>query len=465
MTVIVLEKKILLKVMEKITPTKKEILTEKKFAQKLISRIMAMRGAHKKAELVGSLARGTHLRGDNDLDIFVFFPDSLAREKFEREGLRIGKAVFRGHRWEKAYSEHPYIRGQISGFEVEIVPAYLIERAENLKSAVDRSALHNRYLLTHFSAGQQDEVRLLKQFMKGVKCYGADLSTNSFPGYVAEILVLNYGTFGNVIRAAAGWESGEVIDIENYWNTKDAMKKFGTHFVVVDPVDKNRNVAAALSANQYARFITACRIFLKKSSLNFFFPKPHKIWSSKKLSTFLQKTELVAISFGYPKGVLEDIMWGQLRRFGRKISGMVEGADFTVKRSAQWLEKNRHMVIVLELESTELQKAKILTGPPATDRHNSDAFIGAHPKPLSGPRIENGKWVLEVERADTKIEIVLAKLLKKLKKEERKGIRKALNKGAKIMNEKELISLYKKNRQFGQFLTEYLKGEEDFLDY
>ncbi|MBI4210493.1 MAG: CCA tRNA nucleotidyltransferase [Candidatus Diapherotrites archaeon] len=457
--------KILDKVIWKITPTREEIVREKKFAEKIIGAIGSVRGKHLRAELVGSMARNTHLRGDNDLDIFVFFPENLSREEFEKEGLHTAMSVFRGHKWEKAYSEHPYIRGKINGFEVEIVPAYDVASAENLKSAVDRSAFHNKYLLREMKPGHEREIRLLKQFMKGVKCYGADLSTNSFPGYVAEILVLKYGSFANTLKAASGWKPGEVVDVEGHLGAEEARGKFGSHFVVIDPVDRNRNVAAALSQNQYARFIAAARAFLQKPSMNFFFPKPHRAWSVEKLKRFLRKTELVAIATGYPKGIVEDIMWGQLRRVGRKMAAMCEAQGFAVKRSAEWLEHARHMFILLEVESTQLQKAKILRGPEATDRMNSEAFLRAHPNPLSGPRIENSRWVLEVERKYTHVEPFIKDALKKLKTEEKGGIRKALNKRAKIMHENEIIALYRKNAGFRQFLTGYLKGEEEFLGY
>ena len=158
-------------------------------------------------------------------------------------------------------------------------------------------------------------------------------------------------------------------------------------------------------------------------------------------------------------------MWGQMRRFRKKTAQMSQLAGFNVKRSAEWLEHRRHMIILLEVESAKLQKAKILIGPRATDEKNSHAFFAAHPNPLSGPRIENGRWILEVEREHTEIEKFLLHLITKLKKEERAGMRRALRTGAKIMHEKEIISLYKKSKEFSQFLTGYLKGGEEFLDY
>ncbi len=455
--------KILRAALQKITPTKEQAREQHLFAQKIIGKIAQAKGRHIGAEMVGSNSRGTHLAGDHDLDIFVFYPENLPRAEFEKEGLAIGMKIFKGHGWEKAYSEHPYIRGKISGFDVEIVPAYRVSHAENLKSSVDRSVFHNEYMKQNMQPGQEGEIRLLKQFMKGVKCYGADLSANSFPGYVAELLILKYGTFKACIEAASKWEKGEVVDIENYYAPQDAKKKFDSHLIVVDPVDRGRNVAAALSLNQYARFIAGCREFLRKPRMEFFFPKSHKVWNAGQLKKFLANTGLRAIMLGYPKGGLEDVMWGQLKRFSKKLETIAEQNDFTVKRSAQWLDHKNHLVILLEAESTALEKAKVVKGPEVFYPEHSKAFISAHKKPLSGPRIEEGRWIIEIERKHTRLEALLKEQLEKLSKTERKGIRQALKKRASIMDGKEIAALYSKNAGFAQFLTGYLKGKEEFL--
>ena len=457
--------KLLELVLEKITPAEKEIAEEKKFASGIAEKIRGMEGRHESAEIVGSIARNTHLRGDRDIDIFVLFPQSVSRAEFEREGLRIGKAVFKGHKWEKAYSEHPYIRGVIKGFKVEVVPAYRILHAELLQSAVDRSVFHNSFILENLPKNGEKDVRLLKQFMKGVKCYGADLSSNGFPGYVAELLVIEYGSFRKCIEAVAQWRKGQAIDVEKHYKDGEAGKFFGSHLIVVDPVDKKRNVAAALSLNQYARFIAAGRAFLKKPSMNFFFPKKHEALPKAKLGKFLKKTELAAVRMGYPPKVVEDVMWGQLRRFSKKVSALAEKEDFTVKRGAEWLEEGKMLIVLLEVESPNLQKVKIVRGPEATDTKNSEAFLKAHARPFSGPRIEEGRWVVEVERKNTELNVFLKGMLKMFRKQEREGIRKALKLGAKIMGEKEIAALYSENRGFQQFLTAYLKGKEEFLDY
>ncbi len=414
--------------------------------------------------LCGSNARDTHLRGDNDLDIFVLFPEKMSREEFEKEGLRIGKKVFRGKQWEKAFSEHPYIRGKIDGFDVEIVPSYRVVAAELLQSAVDRSPFHNKFLQEKLKAKHRGEARLLKQFLKGIKAYGADIRASSVPGYVVELLVLEYGSFLNVLKAVSKWRQGEVIDIEGHLREREARKKFkGAALIVIDPVDRKRNVAAALSLNQFSRIVAAARAFLKKPSEKFFFGKKEKPWSIAKLGKMLEKKELVAVRLGYPKGALSDIIWGQIQRLARKIETQLRMNEFNVLRSEAWTDEKKDIVIVLEVENRVLQKSTKNTGPFVTDEKNSKAFLGKHTKLIAGPRIEKGRWVIEVPRKYTRIEKFLQSFLKKEKRVEKDYMRKALNKKCRILQESNLVELFKKNREFAEFLTTYLKGEEEFL--
>ena len=122
-------KELLKQVLERVVPSAEEKKSEAELAKKIMQQIKGMEGKHIDVVWAGSSARDTHLKGDRDLDIFVLFPQKLSREEFEKEGLRIGKQVFKGHEWEEAYSEHPYVRGMIYGFEVEIVPSYKISDA------------------------------------------------------------------------------------------------------------------------------------------------------------------------------------------------------------------------------------------------------------------------------------------------------------------------------------------------
>ena len=50
--------------------------------------------------------------------------------------------------FEERYAEHPYVNAIFDGFEVDLVPAFGVESAASIKSAVDRTPFHNNYILT-----------------------------------------------------------------------------------------------------------------------------------------------------------------------------------------------------------------------------------------------------------------------------------------------------------------------------
>ena len=49
--------------------------------------------------------------------------------------------------------------------------------------------------------------------------------------------------------------------------------------------------------------------------------------------------------------------------------------------------------------------------------------------------------------------------------EARSGLKVAMNKKYRVIGEKEMVELYKKNREFQEFFTFYLEGREEFLNY
>ncbi|MFH1256162.1 MAG: CCA tRNA nucleotidyltransferase [Candidatus Diapherotrites archaeon] len=452
-------KTLLNRVLGRIKPSKNEKARELAFAVELVKKINAIEGKHAEVMLAGSLARGTNLKGDRDIDIFVLFPEKMPEKEFEKEGLRIGKTAFKGHKWEEAFSQHPYIRGEINGFDVEVVPSYKVESASMLKSAVDRSPFHSAYLEKKLSEKQKEEVLLLKQFLKGIRAYGAELKTSSVPGYVTELLILAYGDFLGCMKGVSGWHEGKIIDLEKHLAPEEARKKFHhSPLIVVDPVDENRNVAAALSEQQFARLVAAANAFLKKPSKIFFFPKKTKPMAIAKLKKKLVEKNFLGLFLLFPKGLLPDIFWGQLKRIERKASNQLREGDFTVLRHVAWTDEKKDTAIIFELESLEIEQTEQRIGPMVSQKEHSAAFLAAHKKPLSGPRVENGRWVLEEKRSHWHAEKLLKDALEKLKKTE-KGMRKAFSK-AKALDEKAISVLYRKNKLFAEFLTEFIEGKE-----
>ncbi len=451
--------KILSSVLKKITPSKKEVKSEEDMVRKIRQKLSKLNGKHSHLEWCGSSARGTHLCGDRDLDLFIMFDKELSEEELEKEGLRTAKKLFKGQKWEKAYSQHPYLRGVIKGFEIELVPSYIVDSGAEKKSAVDRTPFHNKYLMERMSEKQKSDARLLKQFLKGIGAYGADLKNCALPGYGVELLVLYYTSFEKALKGISEMKEGKVID---FFEEEEKAKKLfeGQNYplIIVDPVDKNRNVASALSVEQFERMVLAANLFLENPKKEFFFPKKVKPFAKIKIKQLLSKKEIIAVKMPFPKKELADLVWGQLRRELKKLKNRLNENDFRVLQANLWSDE-KEVYFIFELENIILQKAKKIIGPFASDSENSKKFLQKERKLLSGPRVEEGRLVLEIEREYSNAKDFLKQEIKKEVKSETKSIKYGLKK-AKVLTEKEIIKEYKNN--FSIYLTSYLKGKEIF---
>ncbi len=210
--------------------------------------------------LYGSVAKGTNIKNEYDLDIFYHTEET--KEHAFNKLLDITKA--NNIPYTIKYSEHPYIRISYKGINADLVPI-----SSKYRTSVDRTPKHFEYIITHLKPEQKDQVRLLKYFLKILGLYGADIKVRGFSGYLCELLIIKYENFLNLIKNASEWKRPIIIDLEN-----NKEKDFEEAFVVVDPTDGKRNVAAAVSLENLSKFILYSRNFLKNDYKNFFYPKP-----------------------------------------------------------------------------------------------------------------------------------------------------------------------------------------------
>jgi tRNA nucleotidyltransferase (CCA-adding enzyme) len=340
--------------------------------------------------LVGSAARGTWLAGDHDLDIFIAVPMGSELE----DALNLARALAPEH--EEKYAEHPYVHATIEGFDVDLVPCYFLENTSSLKSAVDRTPFHTRYVLGRIK-GLEDQVLLLKQFMKGVGVYGSELKVGGFSGYLSELLVLRYGSFMGTLEGASRWRPREIIDLEGR-----GTLSHGEPLVVVDPVDPKRNVAAALTLDKMLQFAASARCFIKGPSLDFFFPGRIRPLADEELIKIMEerKSAFILLEISAPP-VVQDILYPQLRKAEEAIRALLTRNGFSVMRSD--VESTEGLAWVLfELDVWELPRIMRRFGPPIYEDDHLSRFISSHPQPISGPYVEGGRAVVEVKRKYTK---------------------------------------------------------------
>ena len=431
--------------LERIKPGPSERKRLQEVSVALISRIESMAegcGLELKAMLVGSAARGTWLAGDHDLDVFL----GVGVEDDLEKALELARRISPDHR--EKYAEHPYIQARIDGFEVDLVPCYLVDDASHLRSAVDRTPFHNRYVKQRI-AGLEDEVLLLKQFMKGSGVYGSELRVGGFSGYLAELLVLCYGSFAAVIEAASLWKPGLKLDLEGRGRVEQADP-----LVVVDPVDPGRNVAAALTLNRMLQFALAARTFMARPDIEFFFANPPAPLSDREIEALMEErgTLPLLIEFAAPD-VVEDVLYPQLRKAESSVKALLERKGFSILRSDVVSYGNR-AALLLEMEVWRLSPACRREGPPVWQADHISRFLAAHPKTLSGPYVKDGRLVVEEERRYAQAADLLAAELASLSLG--RHISASIRSGYKIYAGKELLAI--KDDGYRIFLAEYFQA-------
>jgi len=426
-----------------------------------------------KAILAGSITRDTWLPDKMEFDIFVLLPKSLPEEKLEDFGLEIGKEVIEKMKgtYKIEYAQHPYVSGEVRGIRIDIVPCYEVESADKIKSAVDRTPFHVKYVEKNLTKPMSDEVRLLKQFLKANGIYGADAKTQGFSGYLCELLIIYYKKFIELLKSCIKWRPGEIIDLENYYKVSDypkLRKRFRDEpLIVIDPVDKNRNVAAALSPQNFYLFKKLAKEFLSHPSGEFFFPREVKPIEESELilHQIKRRTEIIIVKFKPPK-VVPDILWPQLRRAADRLEKILRENEFVVLRKDCYTDEKENAIILFEMEVSKLPLVQKRVGPKIFDIDDSERFLKKYKEEaLGGPFIEENRWCVEVKRRFlTAREKLFDSLNKDVKILKAKGIpnyvAEEISKGFEIINENEkIMEIVRKDREFGVFLRKYFEKE------
>ncbi|MGQ9718413.1 MAG: CCA tRNA nucleotidyltransferase [Nitrososphaerales archaeon] len=320
--------------------------------------------------LGGSYAKGTWLKGEADIDVFVKFPKDLDKEELERHGLDIALKSIRDYSPILRYAEHPYVEACVDGVRVNVVPCYDVKKGD-WRSAADRSPYHTEFMVGALDDDLRRGVRLLKKFMKGVGVYGAEIATQGFSGYVCEVLSLKYGSFLSTLKSASKWAEREFISLEKVSEEiKDVFPQ--ASIIILDPVDYRRNLGTAISRRRLAEFVLASRLFLEKPSLNYFVVE--KDYPLKKLGKSELTRNLVTLWFKHSKRST-DILWGQLKRSLNHISKQLDVHNFKVIRASCATDEEEDSAFIFLMERLEQPGMDIKMGPKVFRQEDSRKFM------------------------------------------------------------------------------------------
>lgn len=461
------------KVLRRINPNPNDRAKINALVQKLeLQALKACRAQNIKAtvRVEGSVAKDTWLKEKPEIDIFIRLPTTISRSSLAEIGLKIGRETTKGSKHIERFAEHPYIEAYIDNVRVNIVPCYDVKRGEWL-SATDRTPFHTDFVKKHLKTGLRDEVRLLKKFLQGVDAYGAEIKVGGFSGYLCELLILKYKSFIETLKSFSGFSQSITIDVQGCYisRTGEFPPLFSEPLVVIDPVDMTRNVASAVSLHVLHTVVAAARAFLKTPDTKFFYPPPVPPLSltalKKKLRT--RGTSIVFLKLGKIDAV-PDVLWGQLYKTKRALTKLAELNDFKILRGAVWSNEDTLTVFVFELQQHILPKAARHSGPPLRNEVECENFLikyANHNRVVSGPYIDNGRWVVDLQRKFTDF---VQLLNVNLNKDGRKiGVAKKISQafvnGFEVMVNNEIFDTYGANKDFAEFLTSFIYGKPFWL--
>lgn len=365
-------------ILSRISPSVEEVSSLNKALGIVRDRLSFFASAHGfDVEVVagGSTAKGTFLKGNFDVDMFVRFKQGGDLSDL-LEQVVIDLASELNVIFERVHGSRDYFQFSFQGFFFEIVPVKFIDDIGQVENVTDMSPLHVFWVRDKLGSGLSGDIRLAKQFCKACGVYGAESYINGFSGHVLDILIIEYGGFDNFVRAVASWGERTVVDPEK--QHVDVFKelnksKLDSPLIVIDPIDPARNASAALSVEKYDALIASCKAFLVNPSEQFFEIKPFSILD-------LQKSQLDGeLLFVVKVTSLEgkrDVVATKVLKVFEFLSRHLQLHGFTVLSSTWNYDEVSHLCFVVrdEVLSSHFERE----GPPLKNSAAADRFRDVH---------------------------------------------------------------------------------------
>ena len=331
-----------------------------------------------KAILGGSGAKGTWLK-TFDADIFALFVYKKFKDKSDKLSDILEKILKKKFKnIIRLHGSRDYFQIKQGSFTFEIVPILKITKAEQAKNITDVSPLHSKWVSRHKKL--VNDMKLTKQFCQANNVYGAESYIRGFSGYTCEILTVYYGSFLNLIKNAAKWNDKVVVDVEKYYRGKDVFKLVNTSklvspLIVIDPVQRDRNAAAALSIEKFEAFKKTAKEFLKNPSKKFFVKKGL-------MSIFLEgkKGNKLIIVKAKPLIGKADVIGSKLLKIYEFLNEKLQKYDFRIKRTDWEWDKKNDVIFYFLFDNKLLPKFVEIEGPPIKIKQHAANFKKMHKK-------------------------------------------------------------------------------------
>ncbi|RME77475.1 CCA tRNA nucleotidyltransferase [Candidatus Woesearchaeota archaeon] len=386
-------------ILPKLEPDKEQV----KRAQKLVKEIQKLiDDAQIQAEVMlgGSLAKGTNLKGDHDIDIFVRFDYERYKDKDISELLEQALSPLA---IERVHGSRDYFHLK-QDVNVEIVPVLKVDDPAKAKNVTDMSPLHVAWVQKH--KRYAGDIRLAKQFCKAARVYGAESYIGGFSGHVLDILVITYKGFENLLKASQKWKDKEIIDpLKRNLTLEDFNKsKTDSPIIVVDPILADRNAAAALTKEKYEMFREAAAKFLKKPTKSAFIIKPFDLEKIKKK----YKTKKVVCLEIEPLEGKTDVVGAKIMKAIKILRNQLKFHDFEILNYGWNWKEGEPAKAFFVFPAKNLEPVSKRCGPPLEETERVANFKKKHKQTFE----ENGRICTYVKRAFTDPKKLISHLIK-----------------------------------------------------
>ncbi len=274
-------KEVISAVLKKIQPSQEDVKRLLRIQKEILKKIKV---SSAKPSVGGSGAKGTWLKDTHDIDIYVKFDyKKYAKKSDQLSDILQAQLKKSFDKLVRIHGSRDYFQTRYDGYTVEIVPILEIKNNKQAQNITDFSSFHVKYINARTSKKKSlaNDIRLAKVFAKANRFYGAESHIKGLSGYAVELLVSHYLSFLNFVKTASKWKGTTIIGSKKTANLLNWAKKVSP-LILVDPVQPDRNAAAALSKEQYGNIINTCKLFLKNPSEDLFELKPVDVKKLKK---------------------------------------------------------------------------------------------------------------------------------------------------------------------------------------
>ncbi|PIO00559.1 hypothetical protein COT72_00590 [archaeon CG10_big_fil_rev_8_21_14_0_10_43_11] len=381
-------------ILKKSTPTSSEHRKDKKIIEHVVSTLTKNLSAQNQSAQVmvgGSFAKQTYLKNDKDVDLFIRFP--LGTNNISE----LAKRACAPFKPKTIHGSRDYFLFTHKALHFEVIPVFNITHPDHAQNIMDASPLHVAYVTKHLK--NVDDVRLFKALCKAHHVYGAESYISGISGYVLELLVIYYGSFTSALRHIANWGEDAFVDPAKHYSGKEPAKRAlskskHSPLILIDPTQKTRNAASALSKRNFNYLKKISRAFLDNPSKKLFedaLTLPLLRAQAKKENHFFVSKNLRITG-------KKDIYLAKLHRALRKLNKKLELLDFTIL-ALGFIPDTNYVRVYAVFPSRFIPLIKRVIGPPKHMKKHANLFVKRWAgKSIRGPYSYGGHVCVDVER-------------------------------------------------------------------